>query len=102
MPLPVPTLPLMVLLNDQLVPSAALPLPNRGLAFGDGFFETLIWVDNHLRFAADHWARMRQAAAALYLALPEALASTQALEATLRRLVASKRQQATADQKPQG
>jgi branched-subunit amino acid aminotransferase/4-amino-4-deoxychorismate lyase len=63
-----------------------LPLPNRGLAFGDGFFETLIYRDGHLRLAADHLARMQQAAAALYLTLPAALATTEALAATLARL----------------
>ena len=79
----------MILLNDQLLPTAALLLPNRGLAFGDGFFETLIWADNHLRLAADHLVRMQQAAAALHLTLPAPLASAEALEATLGRLVAA-------------
>ncbi|WP_426059255.1 aminotransferase class IV [Hymenobacter sp. B1770] len=63
-----------------------LGLPNRGLAFGDGFFETLIFIENHLRLAADHHQRMQQAATALYLALPEALATPQALETTLAAL----------------
>ena len=63
-----------------------MPWPNRGLAFNDGFFETLIFIKNQLRFAADHFLRMRQAAAALYLTLPPALASPEALEATLARL----------------
>ncbi|TGE24280.1 hypothetical protein E5K00_03435 [Hymenobacter aquaticus] len=77
----------MLLLNDVLLPTATLPLPNRGLAFGDGFFETLVFADNRLRYAADHHARMTSAAAALYLTLPAALASAAALEATLARLV---------------
>ena len=76
----------MLLLNNALLPSAALPLPNRGLAFGDGFFETLVFTGGHLRLAADHHARMRHAAAALYLALPEALATPKALENTLATL----------------
>lgn len=76
----------MLLLNDILLPTATLPLPNRGLAFGDGFFETLIFADGYLRLAADHHARMQQAAAALYLALPAPLATVEALETTLRRL----------------
>ena len=84
-----------VLLNNELLAEAllVLPLPNRGLAFGDGFFETLIFVDNRLRQAIDHHARMRQAAAALHLTLPAALASPEALEAALARL-------ATANQLP--
>lgn len=77
----------MLLFNNDLLPTAMLPLPNRGLAFGDGFFETLIWENNHLRLATDHLARMQQAAAALYLTLPAPLATAEALETTLSRLV---------------
>lgn len=84
-----PTLPPMLLFNNDLLPTAALPLPNRGLAFGDGFFETLIFTAGRLRLAADHHARMRQAAAALYLALPEALATPEALETTLAGLASA-------------
>ncbi|OGX81052.1 aminotransferase class IV [Hymenobacter coccineus] len=78
--------------NGQLVAtdSFALPLPNRGLAFGDGFFETLVFTENHLHYAADHLARMQQAAAALYLTLPDALATPEALAATLGALAAAK------------
>ena len=79
----------MLLLNDLLLSSAALPLPNRGLAFGDGFFETLVFIDGRLRLAADHGARMQQAAAALHLTLPAALATPEALETTLARLTAA-------------
>ena len=75
-----------LLLNNALLPTVALPLPNRGLAFGDGFFETLIFEAGHLRLATDHHARMQQAAAALYLTLPEPLATPEALAATLARL----------------
>ncbi len=80
-----------MLFNGELVAqrSFALPLPNRGLAFGDGFFETLIFTEGRLRLAADHLARMRQAAAALHLELPAALATAEALETTLARLVAA-------------
>ena len=76
----------MLLFNNALLPTAALPLPNRGLAFGDGFFETLIFNNNRLRLAAHHAARMQQAAAALYLTLPAPLATAEALAATLARL----------------
>ena len=78
----------MLLFNGELLPapSFSLPLPNRGLAFGDGFFETLIFTEGRLRLAADHCARMRRAAAALHLALPPALATAEALAATLARL----------------
>ncbi|WP_201982119.1 aminotransferase class IV [Hymenobacter rubidus] len=63
--------------------SIRLSLPNRGLAFGDGFFETLVFTAGRLRLVADHHARMRQAAAACYLTLPAALATPAALETTL-------------------
>jgi branched-subunit amino acid aminotransferase/4-amino-4-deoxychorismate lyase len=73
-------------LNDLLLPTAELPLPNRGLAFGDGFFETLVFADGQLRYAPDHLARMQQAAAALHLHLPKPLATLQTLRSTLTRL----------------
>jgi branched-subunit amino acid aminotransferase/4-amino-4-deoxychorismate lyase len=73
----------MLLINNNLVPNASLPLPNRGLAFSDGFFETLIFRDAQLCLAADHATRMQQAAAALYLTLPAPLATTEALATTL-------------------
>lgn len=78
-----------MLFNGELVVqhSFALPLPNRGLAFGDGFFETLIFTEGRLRLANDHLARMQQAATALHLELPAALATTEALQTTLARLM---------------
>jgi branched-chain amino acid aminotransferase len=81
----------MLLFNGELLAPATfrLPLPNRGLAFGDGFFETLVFTGGHLRYAAGHLARMQQAAAALYLTLPTALATTEALAATLAGLAAA-------------
>ena len=77
-----------LLYNGQLMAAENFSLlwPNRGLAFGDGFFETLIFAVGRLRLVADHHARMRQAAAALYLTLPAALATPEALETTLARL----------------
>lgn len=74
-----------MLFNGALVEDAQLTLPwsNRGLAFGDGFFETLIFSDNYLRLAADHAARMQRAAAALHLSLPTPLATAEALAGAL-------------------
>ena len=74
-----------MLFNGEFVEARTftLPLPNRGLAFGDGFFETLIFAEGRLRLAAGHLARMQQAAAALCLTLPPALATAETLEATL-------------------
>ena len=81
----------LLLFNGLLVAANdfELPLPNRGLGFGDGFFETLIFTGNRLRLATDHFARMQQAADALYLTLPAALASAEALETTLTPLAAA-------------
>ncbi|WP_046242613.1 aminotransferase class IV [Hymenobacter terrenus] len=78
----------LVLYNCELrdAESFALPLPNRGLAFGDGFFETLVFADGRLRLAPNHLGRMQLAAAALHLALPAALATAEALETTLAHL----------------
>ncbi|MDJ0365812.1 aminotransferase class IV [Hymenobacter sp. H14-R3] len=81
----------MLLFNGELLAPSnfVLPLPNRGLAFGDGFFETLVSTGGRLRYAAGHLARMQRAATALYLTLPAALATTEALETTLTRLAAA-------------
>lgn len=78
----------LVLLDGALLPAAdlALPLPNRGLQFNDGFFETLVLTAGQLRYAADHAARMRWAATALQLPLPAALSTPASLAQTLHRL----------------
>ncbi|RPD45885.1 hypothetical protein DNI29_17200 [Hymenobacter sediminis] len=79
----------MLLYNGLLVADSdfALPLPNRGLYFNDGFFETLVWDAGGVRYLPYHWQRMQRAAAALSLTLPPELASAQALAATAGRLV---------------
>ncbi|QIX59851.1 aminotransferase class IV [Hymenobacter sp. BT18] len=76
-----------LLYNGRLLPEAAfaLPLPNRGLSFNDGFFETLVWSQGRLRYAEQHARRMQQAAAVLGLELPEAISTAQ-LEAALSQL----------------
>ncbi|RAK70154.1 aminotransferase class IV [Hymenobacter edaphi] len=78
----------LVLLDGALLPAAdlALPLPNRGLQFNDGFFETLVLINGQLRYAADHAARMRWAATTLHLHLPAALSTPAGLEQALRHL----------------
>jgi branched-subunit amino acid aminotransferase/4-amino-4-deoxychorismate lyase len=79
---------MMVLYNGELLPADAvrLPLPNRGLYFNDGFFETLVWEPAGLRYLPHHVNRMRRAAAALGLELPAALATGRALTATASQL----------------
>jgi branched-chain amino acid aminotransferase len=61
------------------------------LAFGDGFFETLIFTDGCLHFAQDHFARMQQASRALHLELPLPLATLEGLQNTLARLAEANR-----------
>ena len=80
----------MLLFNGELLLQQDFRLcwPNRGLAFGDGFFETLVFSQGRLRLAADHLARMQRAAATLHLVLPTPLATAEALERTLAQLVA--------------
>ncbi|UYZ64011.1 aminotransferase class IV [Hymenobacter weizhouensis] len=75
----------MLLYNGRLLPDTdfALPLPNRGLFFNDGFFETLVWADGGLRYRELHAARMQRAATALNLDLPPTLSSAESLENTL-------------------
>ncbi|OWP64063.1 hypothetical protein CDA63_06260 [Hymenobacter amundsenii] len=81
----------MLLYNDTLHAAAtfSLPLPNRGLFFNDGFFETMVWAGGALRYQPHHLARMHRAAAVLGLPLPAALATPAALTATLGQLVAA-------------
>ncbi|MDU0370014.1 aminotransferase class IV [Hymenobacter endophyticus] len=82
---------MMLLYNGYLLPEVgfSLPLPNRGLFFNDGFFETMVWTDEQVHYARFHVARMQRAAAALKLEVPAALASSAALQATVRHLVAA-------------
>jgi 4-amino-4-deoxychorismate lyase len=85
---------MMVLYNGALLPVEAvrLPLPNRGLYFNDGFFETLVWEPAGLRYLPCHMSRMQRAAAALGLRLPPALTTPKALTATVHQLTATARE----------
>ena len=80
-----------MLYNGRLLADSdvVLGLPNRGLQFNDGFFETLVWADGRVRYLPYHLRRMRAAAAALRLPLPPLLASEVALTQTLGGLAAS-------------
>jgi branched-chain amino acid aminotransferase len=80
----------MLLYNGQLLfeEDFALTLPNRGLFFNDGFFETLVWAGEGIRYLPHHWVRMERAAEVLGLILPPELASADSLTATFRRLIA--------------
>jgi 4-amino-4-deoxychorismate lyase len=80
--------PELLLYNGDLLPATgfALPLPNRGLFFNDGFFETMVWAETGLRYLPHQLHRMQRAAAALGLQLPATLATGSALSATLGQL----------------
>lgn len=81
----------MLLYNGQLLfeEDFALTLPNRGLFFNDGFFETLVWAEAGIRYLPHHVARLQRAAAVLGLSLPPELESADKLTQTLSRLVAA-------------
>lgn len=74
----------LALLDGELVSASdlTLPLPNRGLQFNDGFFETLVAADGRVRWLSGHAARMQAAADALGLQLPAPL-TAEALGSTL-------------------
>jgi branched-chain amino acid aminotransferase len=80
----------MLLYNGQLLfeEDFALTLPNRGLFFNDGFFETLVWAEAGIRYLPHHFARLQRAADVLALVLPPELATTESLTQTLHKLVA--------------
>ncbi|WP_461488850.1 aminotransferase class IV [Pontibacter sp. HJ8] len=63
----------MLLYNNTFLPEPELKLPlsNRAFQYNDGFFETILVVNGKLRFWADHQERMREAATALQLVIPD-------------------------------
>ncbi|RTQ45603.1 aminotransferase IV [Hymenobacter gummosus] len=81
----------LAMFDGELLPLEAvrLPLPNRGLQFNDGFFETLICAGGRVKWLPDHAARLQRAAAALHLDLPASLSTPAALGATLTRFAAA-------------
>lgn len=75
--------------NGQLIEEASfqLALPNRGLFYNDGFFETLIWADGGVRLLSYHLERMQAAATALHLALPNELSTLEGLGGIFAQLI---------------
>lgn len=49
----------------------ALPLDNRGLAYGDGFFTTMAIQNGEILWVDYHWQRLDSHASALQLAIPK-------------------------------
>ncbi|RNI27769.1 aminotransferase IV [Rufibacter immobilis] len=66
---------MLLLINGQLLQEKKvfLHLNNRAFQYGDGFFETILLEKGQVRLWAEHWARIEEAAAALYLSLPAGL-----------------------------
>lgn len=61
----------MYLLHDQLLPhSPPLGPDNRAFRYGDGFFETILFVDGAPCCWPQHWARIRRGAEVLRLTFP--------------------------------
>lgn len=77
--------------NGQLLEEASfkLALPNRGLFYNDGFFETLIWADGGVRYLGEHLLRMQAAAAALQLTLPLETSTLNGLGGIFEQIVAT-------------
>ena len=63
----------MLLYNNTFLPvqDMKLAVTNRAFQYNDGFFETIMVVDGKLRFWLDHQARIREAALALQLDIPD-------------------------------
>ena len=66
-------MPAISLLHDQLVPTESVQLgaDNRAFRYGDGFFETIIFVDGQSRWWKHHAERIRRGAAVLRLSFPD-------------------------------
>ena len=80
-----------LLYNGQLIEEASfqLALPNRGLFYNDGFFETLIWAEGGVRLLPYHVERMQAAAAMLQLTLPSELSTLDGLGGIFEQLVSA-------------
>ena len=59
----------MTWINGQF--KASLPVSDRGLAYGDGIFETIACINQKLHLWSRHWQRLQQGAKQLDLELPE-------------------------------
>lgn len=63
-----------------------LPFQNRGFLYGDGFFETIVFANNELRYYTAHYNRLCSAAKASNIVLPESM-SLENLEHQLNALI---------------
>ncbi len=76
------------LYNQQLIKEDDLKLPiqNRGFLYGDGFFETIVFANNELKYFNAHYARLCKAAKASNIILPASM-SLENLEKQLVALI---------------
>ncbi|TAH23800.1 MAG: hypothetical protein EAZ07_10400 [Cytophagales bacterium] len=70
-----------IIYNNQVFSSENLKISpiNRGQLFGDGFFETLLVVNNEVRFFEQHWNRLYKAVIAHKMELPDSLQKSELL-----------------------
>ncbi len=66
-------MPAIALFHDQLVPaeSVLLSAENRGFRYGDGFFETILFIDGQPKWWKYHADRIRRGAAVFRLTFPD-------------------------------
>jgi len=59
----------MVLVNGQ--PAQSIDVSDRGLHYGDGVFETMVVIDQHIRFLDTHLERLKKGCERLVLSMPD-------------------------------
>jgi len=68
-------------MNAQALPDDVIAIDDRGLAFGDGLFETMLWRAGRLQWWPDHWARLTTGCRMLALPVPDEARLLQSIEA---------------------
>jgi len=78
-----------LLYNSQLISKEEFNLTydNRAFQYNDGFFDTLIYTQERIRFLADHMDRIRQALKILGMNYPAILSDTEKLAQTVAELI---------------
>ena len=78
-----------LLYNSQFIHSQEFTLDynNRAFQYNDGFFDTLIFTNNHLRFLPDHLERMHRALRVLGLNSPDLLTTEKDLSQAIINLI---------------
>ena len=75
--------------NFLLIPETELQLPisNRAFQYNDGAFETMLFIDGKIRFIESHLNRLKRAAEALHLELPDALSEPETIAFWIEKLI---------------